>query len=228
MNDTITFSVKDVQDILEVCGVKTNDKFINWILESKGTVNYCIKMIYLIMVILEMRKSKKDYELLSYLQIIMPKTKTSAKKMFPQIAEFLNLSEKIEVKIKDINGDEIVTYKEKDITVKNFIDFFEIRAIERNLIDEKLINKNTTKTAVSTNNEDAQITSNKLKDFVRDLKGTPIKYSFRCAICNVSHNNGYLYKISNKEFEICKFCVNDIKEKCNGTKLIYIPMGNKR
>lgn len=228
MDDTITFTIKEVLGILKVCGVNTTEKLINKILESKGTVNYCIRMIYFMMVILETRKSKKDYELLSYLQRFMPKSKKFALNMYPQIAEFLKFSEKLKDKMFDKNGNEITVYKDKEITVQNVLDYFETKAIERKVIKEKLVNKNTIRTAVSSNNEDALITSNKLKDFVRDLKGTPIKYSFRCAICNVSHSNGYLYKISNKEFKICKFCVNDIKEKYNGTKLIYIPMGNKR
>ena len=223
MNDTITFSVKDIQDILEVCGVKTTERLINKILESKGGVNHCIKMIYLIMVILDTKKSKKDCDLSSYLQRIMPKSKVSAKQMFPQIAEFLNLSEKIEVKMTDMNGNEIITYKDREITVKNVIDYFETKAIERKLIKEKLINQEAKITL--SNNKNAPIP---IKKVVIDSKGLPIKYPFRCAICNTTHNIGYIYKIANKEFEICKFCVNDIKDRCNGTKLIYTPMGNKR
>ena len=155
MNDTITFSVKDVQDILEVCGVKTTERLINKILESKGGVNHCIKMIYLIMVILDTKKSKKDCDLSSYLQRIMPKSKVSAKQMFPQIAEFLNLSEKIEVKMTDMNGNEIITYKDREITVKNVIDYFETKAIERKLIKEKLINQEAKITL--SNNKNAPI-----------------------------------------------------------------------
>lgn len=221
MNDTITFSVKEVQDFLEVCGVKSTERMINKILESKGCVKYCIRMIYLIMLILDTKKSKKNNELSLYLQRIIPKSKKFAENMFPQISEFLNLSEKIEVIEKDINGNEIITYKNKELAVKKVLDFSETKGIERKVIKEKLINKEE-------KIDNTPITIKKIKEVVRYSKGLLIKYPFRCAICNVTHSNGYIYKIANKEFEICKFCVNDIKDKCNGTKLIYTPMGNKR
>lgn len=71
-------------------------------------------------------------------------------------------------------------------SVKNVIDHFETKAIERKLIKEKLINQEAKITL--SNNKNAPIP---IKKVVIDSKGLPIKYPFRCAICNTTHNIEY-------------------------------------
>lgn len=73
-----------------------------------------------------------------------------------------------------------------------------------------------------------RISKKELYDMVRTDIGVAISYTFRCAICGNTHYKGYAYGRGTNEREICKFCVDEIKHKNNGTKLIYIPMGNKR
>ena len=72
------------------------------------------------------------------------------------------------------------------------------------------------------------ISKKELCDMVKTEIGVAISYTFRCAICGNTHYKGYTYGRGTREREICKFCVDEIKHKNTGTKLIYIPMGNKR
>lgn len=68
----------------------------------------------------------------------------------------------------------------------------------------------------------------RLKLLVAKGDGIPANYRFRCSICCNMHSKGHIYKLGLSERVVCKFCEDEIQHKKSNTKLIYIPMGNKK
>ncbi len=63
---------------------------------------------------------------------------------------------------------------------------------------------------------------------ILNLTGKHFTGMFKCDLCNVTHTQGYVYKIDNVEYEICKFCNDRIRHKENYVRIIYTPMGNNQ
>lgn len=67
-----------------------------------------------------------------------------------------------------------------------------------------------------------------IKNAIKDLKPKRFSDQFVCDLCRHMRLTGYLYTTEDKEYEICNFCYNDLKDIRPHVKVIYTPMGNKR
>lgn len=152
-----------------------------------------------ISVIYTFMKVKLDEELSSYLELIMPSTKRNVKTEIKDICTYLKIEEGQLPIVRDIVG------------------YYELRAYRIGIIDTIMINTQLNESPYQS-----------LNDLIKGTQGTTIKYTFRCAICQKEHVNGYCYEYGGRKVDICKFCVSDIQKRTETTKLIYTPMGNKR
>ena len=63
---------------------------------------------------------------------------------------------------------------------------------------------------------------------ISNMKGRFFTGRFKCEMCKHTRMFGYLYTTENAEYEICKFCHDDIFDVGHHSKVLYTPMGNKR
>ena len=212
MNDDRFFSLNEVREILEYCGVDAYQTLLNWFLESKGTVGFCIRRIFYLIDFLELQR---DSELASHLRNIIPTSITAAKKDVMGILEYL----KIQRYGEGVVGSEDAVGDNNYATVKDVIGYF-----------KEKYRKDVKSYGVCENKDILELlyAPLSLNEIVKSTDGKPIRYSFVCANCNIPHNVGYFYRCGANEYEVCKFCVDDIKNKSISQKLIYTPMGNKR
>ena len=152
-----------------------------------------------ISVIYTFMRIKLDKKLSSYLELIMPSSKKNVKFEIKDICAYLKLEEGQLPIVKDILG------------------YYELRAYRIGIIDSIMINTQLNESPYHS-----------LYDLIKETQGTSIKYTFRCAICQKEHSNGYCYEYGGRKLDICKFCVSEIQKRTETTKLIYTPMGNKR
>lgn len=67
-----------------------------------------------------------------------------------------------------------------------------------------------------------------IKNAIKNLKPKRFSGQFVCDLCRHTRLTGYLYTTEDKDYEICKFCYDDLKNIKPHVKIIYTPMGNKR
>lgn len=74
----------------------------------------------------------------------------------------------------------------------------------------------------------SQSRKSSIKKAIKGLEGKRFSDRFICDLCRHTRLTGYLYKTEDREYEICKFCYDDLKDIRPHVKVIYTPMGNKR
>jgi CRISPR/Cas system-associated protein Cas10 (large subunit of type III CRISPR-Cas system) len=218
------YSADFIKTLLSICGVDTDVKLYNRLLKYEGSLFKIIKFIYIII----------DLDLYpnitKHLIRIMPKSKKMASSY---VADILN------------------TKQTEKFCVKDVIDYFETLALEKGTIREKVFNAKSqtlrARESVTLDNniprkkeinikphtireliESGLSRSQAIKKYLKENKGKVARYSFRCSLCGHDRNLGRYIKCEDEEFEVCKFCCDNMTNYNASSKIIYTPMGNKR
>jgi len=85
-----------------------------------------------------------------------------------------------------------------------------------------------TKKVQSKYNKLANTRRSAIRRSILNRRGVRFSGSFTCDLCGHKRVTGYFFETEDGEYEICKFCHDDIHGISHPTKVIYTPMGNKR
>ena len=193
------YSLDFIKYFINVCGINPDIKLYNQLLKHQGGFCKMLRIIYLLM----------DLD-------INPEISKHLKKIMPK-----------DIKIAKSHGQNILKTKQiENLCVKDIIEYFEAKALEIDLITEKHID-NEPLTLEGLINSGLTLPQ-AIDKYIKNNKGDIAKYSFKCAICGHQRHVGRYFKCGDKEFEVCKFCFDNVADFNTSSKIIYTPMGNKR